>query len=122
MPERLEKIPIRRPSTFGNPAVVGKYALRPEALRPRLSTGLPLSIFFICHYENFAAAAGKVNSSTFRRPMTHVTVYCSDKLGCLPFLADSWQRKLSVAAIASSIPRRYHERECSLIQASGSGC
>jgi hypothetical protein len=29
--------------TFGGPAVVGCEALRPEALRPRLSTGLPLS-------------------------------------------------------------------------------
>jgi hypothetical protein len=28
----------------GNPAVVDRYALRPVALRPRLSTGLPLSL------------------------------------------------------------------------------
>jgi hypothetical protein len=29
--------------TFGGPAVIDECALRPEALRPRLSTSLPLS-------------------------------------------------------------------------------
>src|SRR6185312_1575287 len=31
-------------SGSGNPAVIGRYALRPVALRPRLSAGLPLSL------------------------------------------------------------------------------
>ena len=35
--------------TFGGPAVVGCEALRPEALRPRLSTGLPLSFCSTTH-------------------------------------------------------------------------
>jgi hypothetical protein len=39
----------------GNPAVIGPRALRPEALRPRLSTGLPLSTARSIHAPQGAA-------------------------------------------------------------------
>ncbi len=43
---RLEEPALltRRCDCPGNPAVIGLRAVRPEALRPRLSTGLPLVV------------------------------------------------------------------------------